>query len=182
MTLRMFAMRKSLLRLLAGALIAAALSGCSRFDGPTRDAMVAEALGQNFAGDFAKLEFLEGGYERGPGTSLRYSGANSRVLVLSKPKAYRSNSWPRQPHASMSGLAKTQGGRYFVFTYNSVIDAPSAFGSEPCLEADCRYFNDYRSVTEQDAQSWLFYRRELFTPELYRQIFGVDAPPREIPA
>jgi hypothetical protein len=158
--------------------LAAVLAGCEQ----PREQMVSSvgsAMMEAFPKDFSKLEFDERpAYDSEPAPTLVYKGADSTILVVSKP-VYREH-W--REWMSMSGLAVTKNGRWFEFVYESDLTQDSGFlTSRPCTEDGCRHFSSTHPISLETAKRWYF-DSDQFTPERYHALFNEVAPAKRVPA
>ncbi|KVP17102.1 hypothetical protein [Burkholderia ubonensis] len=163
--------------------LALALSGCS---GPADEALaraVGNAMETGLPADFAKLEFDERPMSSTPMPTLVFSGKHSTIVAVSKPRL-RGRFYQE---VVMYGLAVTESGRYFEFTYLSALHSSEKevplpfFADVPCTEASCRTIREARQLSVAQAKNWYF-NDDSFTQERFRALFNEDAPPKRIPA
>jgi len=180
---------KHLLKLVLAGTIIASLAGCSDAEATRERAKeVTKTMTAAFPEAFSKLEFEEAPPDGQPASTLVFKGKDSTIVALENPEVY---DWSRLggPTVSMTGLARTNGGRWFTFDYVSAVDTqdPSLFSefvwpkTNPCLDEGCRLFESKRPLSLEEAKRW-FYDSDQFTPDRYRALFHEDAPPKRVPA
>lgn len=162
--------------------LALSLSGC----GGQTDKELAEAVGKSMEaalpGSFKTLKFEERSLALMPTPTLVFEGKRSNIVAVSKPHVYGY----LNPEVVMYGLAVTESGRFFQFSYISALHSAKEmplpfFPDIPCVEDGCRAIRDARQISIMQAQTWYF-NSESFTPERYKALFKEDAPPQRIPA
>lgn len=152
--------------------------------GPTRAMVpkVAQAMQQTLHADFARLEFSHRQSAEALAPALVYQGKSATLLLTHKTRVEEG---PLGPHLVLDGLARTPNGRYFEFTYTSMLVIPSE--SWPHLDVmctaqlKCRRFSNYGAISEDGAKAWVFESDE-FTPESYKAIFNETPPLKRLPA
>ncbi|MNR71839.1 hypothetical protein D3C71_25170 [compost metagenome] len=163
------------------ALALAALSACGMPQDKLQE-MVAASMKQNFESEFRELQFED----RAPAFDAParvYRGDRATVLAVgpARPfKEFAGISW-QTVGLEMTGIARTENGRYFHFSYASQLRDDSLFAAGPCIERKCRSVSGYEMSLER-AKGWLFNNRDVFTPELYEKLFGEVPPARREPA
>ena len=166
---------------LMGAL-ALTLSGCG---GRTTDELgsaVGKSMGAALPTAFKKFKFEERSLSPVPTPTLVFEGKRSAIVAVSKPRVYGY----LNPEVVMYGLAVTENGRFFQFSYISALHSAKEvpfpfFPDVPCEEDSCRAIRNAQHISVLQAQNWYF-NSESFTPERYKALFKEDAPPQRIDA
>jgi hypothetical protein len=166
---------------LISTLIFLALVGCTT----SREELAAQvdiAMQEKIQLEFSQLKFEEKQDTSEPSPNLVFTGKTSMLLaVLTKPHL----SGKFDPDMTMSGIARTNNGRYFYFEYTSKLYDQERlmeprWGEKPCLSPSCRTFSG-RMISAEKAKHYIF-SSEGFTAVRYKEIFGEEAPPKEIAA
>jgi len=165
------------------------LSGCDRFPSKEYTESVAQTLRATLPNEFSQLEFTERPEDSREPT-LVYTGRHSILLAATKPRYFNGLAGPG---LSMTGLARTQNGRYFEFHYVSQFSVPNEtvpYWSDRCTtQPQCRYFSDQQPLSADQAKAWFVQKwaagdvSQEKTEAIYQELFH-EAPPRErrIPA
>lgn len=153
-------------------------------DAPT-DADLARTVSTAMS-DHLATEFQQLGFEvRTPAATLAptllYEGKHSAILALSRPRV---RDYLYNLEVVIAGLARTENGRYFEFSYTSAVKSNKNLSwtrTNPCLEEGCRALRFVKPLSAEGAKSW-FFNSDNFTPERYKELFHEDAPPQRLPA
>ena len=163
---------------------AAALTGCG-LPQPERIAVVSKAMAQSLPNEFANLSFSIPVVGEGLQPVLVFSGKSSTLVAQDGPKLSRDYGILDTPYEVLETrvLAATKNGRYFTFTYRSLLNEPNApdLLRQPCLKNKCRRIKDAKPVTREDAMKWYF-ESDDYSPARFEQLFGEPGPVKKVDA